>query len=109
MGDASSHLGAFQTATENYIIKHHLLHLRIKVRARNILKLLSSSKANHFDNIPPIKNEMDKDSVFEQCMKTRTHSQAPARKRNRKGSWVGLKLRPLAIIYALSPTRLNAV
>lgn len=43
-----------------------------------------------------------KDSASDPSMKTRTHSQAPARKRNRKGSWGGLKMRVLARIHAAS-------
>lgn len=52
--------------------------------------------ANHYRIIPSYKPQMDKDSPSDPSMKTRTHSQAPARKRNRKGSWGGLKPRILA-------------
>ena len=56
--------------------------------------------ANHYRYIPSLKHQMDKDSPSDPCMKTRTHSQAPARKRNRKGSWGGLKPRVLARIHS---------
>lgn len=56
--------------------------------------------ANHYWNIPSLKYQMDKDSPSDPSMKTRTHSQAPARKRNRKGSWGGLKTCVLARIRA---------
>lgn len=52
--------------------------------------------ANHYWNIPSLKHLMGKDSVSVASMKTRTHSQAPARKRNRKGSWEGLNTLDLA-------------
>lgn len=52
--------------------------------------------ANHYWNIPSLKHQMGKDSVSGASMKTRTHSQAPARKRNRKGSWGGLNTLGLA-------------
>lgn len=42
---------------------------------------------------------MDTDSPSDPNMKTRTHSQAPARKRTRKGSWEGLKPIRLASIH----------
>lgn len=41
---------------------------------------------------------METDCDSDQSRKTLTHSQAPARKRNRKGSWGGLK--PLALARA---------
>lgn len=43
--------------------------------------------SDHNYYIPAAKYLMDMDSLSEPSMKTRTHSQAPARKRTRKGSW----------------------
>lgn len=53
--------------------------------------------ANHDEYIPSLKHQMLRDSASN-ATKTRTHSQAPARKRERKGSWESLKTRVLARI-----------
>lgn len=42
---------------------------------------------NHYRYSPDVKQQMDKDFLSDQKMKTRTHSNAPGRKRTRKGSW----------------------
>lgn len=49
---------------------------------------------------PSLKHQIEKDSPSRPSMDSLTHSQAPARKRNRKGSWGGLKKRVLAIVVA---------
>lgn len=67
-----------------------------KDSAGSIYITLCVTIANHYRNIPSLKRQMEKDCASDSSMKTRTHSQAPARKRNRKGSWGGLKIVVLA-------------
>lgn len=62
------------------------------------LILINYKTANHDGKIPSLKHQIDKDSLSWPSMDSLTHSQAPARKRNRKGSWGGLKKRILAIV-----------
>ena len=83
-------------------LKYNKLTLANKFKDTSVHITFSVSIANHYKYIPSIKHQMDKDSLSDPSMKTRTHSQAPARKRNRKGSWGGLKPRVLARIHGIS-------